>query len=201
MKQKYKRTEQKHKETKRKHKRGQRPKKRRQPKRTTESNLRMMTITIVLPPSNLTLASTKLDVCHRLTQRVPPPSLMTATAWPNVCLHQVWWLSPPARNQSLENINLTRPTPTQLRSPQRGVMVQPKLFSDSTLYIYTREQKKHVNSTQTLHSTIHSADYPRVTVCRICVSNPTQSLHKQYTNPTRRRKKFHRPPARKNGKM
>ena len=82
MKQKYKSTEQKHKETKRKHKRGQRPKKRRQPKRTTESNLRMMTITIVLPPSNLTLASTKLDVCHRLTQRVPPPSLMTATACP-----------------------------------------------------------------------------------------------------------------------
>lgn len=94
-----------------------------------------------MPLPDLTCASTKLDVCHRLTQRVPPPSLMTATAWPNVCLHQVWWLSPPARNQSLENINLTRPTPTQLRSPQRGVMVQPKLFSDSTLYIYTREQK------------------------------------------------------------
>lgn len=141
MKQKYKRAKQKYKRGQRKHKRKQRPKKRRQPKRTTESNLRMMTITIVLPPSNLTLASTKLDVCHRLTQRVPPPSLMTVSAWPNVCLHQVWWLSPPVRNQSLENINLTRPTPTQLRSPQRGVMVQPKLFSDSTLYIYTRKQK------------------------------------------------------------
>ena len=148
MEQKYKETKQKYKETKRKHKREQRkrkgelrPKKRRQPKRTTESNLRMMTITIVLPPSNLTLASTKLDVCHRLTQRVPPPSLMTATAWPNVCLHQVWWLSPPDLNQSSENINLARPTPIQLRSHQRGVMVQPKLFSDSTLYIYTREQK------------------------------------------------------------
>ena len=95
MKQKYKRMKQKYKRELRKHKRGQRPKKRRQPKRTTESNLRMMTITIVLPPSNLTLASTKLDVCHRLTQRVSPPSLMTATAWPNVCLHQTWWLSPP----------------------------------------------------------------------------------------------------------
>ena len=67
MEQKYKGTKQKYKETKRKHKRGQRPKKRRQPKRTTESNLRMMTITIVLPPSNLTLASTKLDVCLRMT--------------------------------------------------------------------------------------------------------------------------------------
>ena len=82
MQQKHKRMKQKYKRKLRKHKRGQRPKKRRQPKRTTESNLRMMTITIVLPPSNLTLASTKLDVCHRLTQRVAPPSLMTATACP-----------------------------------------------------------------------------------------------------------------------
>ena len=142
MEQKYKGTKQKHKETKRKHKRGQRPKKRRQPKRTTESNLRMMTITIVLPPSNLTLASTKLDVCHRLTQRVPPPSLMTATAWPNVCLHQVWWLSPPARNQSLENINLTRPhpNPTAL-SPKRGYGSTETVFQ-TLHYTYIQGNKK-----------------------------------------------------------
>ena len=141
MEQKYKGTKQKYKETKRKHKREQRPKKRRQPKRKTESNLQMMTKTIVLPPSNLTRVSTKFDVCLRLPQRLSPPSLMYASAWPNVCLHQTWWLSPPDQNQSSENINLARPTPIQLRSPQRGVMVQPKLFSDSSLYIYMKEQK------------------------------------------------------------
>lgn len=79
-----------------------------------------------MPPPDLTCASTKLDICHRLTQRVPPPSLMTVTAWPE---------------SKFRKHKSHSPTPIQLRSPQRGVMVQPKLFSDSTLYIYTREQK------------------------------------------------------------
>ena len=84
---------------------------------------------------------------------------------------------------------------TILWMPRMGMTArsQPRLSLQSGVHT--------TNSTQTLHSTIHSADYPRVTVCRICVSNPTKSLHKQYTNPTRRREKFHRPPASKNGKM
>ena len=142
MKQKHKSTEQKHKETKRKHKRGQRPKKRRQPKRTTESNLRMMTITIVLPPSNLTLASTKLDVCHRLTQRLSPPGLMTVSACPESKFRKHKSRSP-------------HPNPTAL-SPKRGYGSTETVFRLYTIHIY-KGTKKHVNSTQnpTFNHTFH----------------------------------------------
>ncbi len=133
MKQKYKGGQRKHKREQRKHKRKQRPKKRRQPKRTTESNLRMMTITIVLPPSNLTLASTKLDVCHRLTQRVPPPSLMTVSACPESKFRKHKSHSP-------------HPNPTAL-SPKRGYGSTETVFRLFTIHIY-EGTKKHVNSTQ-----------------------------------------------------
>lgn len=80
-----------------------------------------------MPPPDPMCASTKFDDCHRLTQRLSPPGLMTVSACPESKFRKHKSHSPP--------------TPTQLRSPQRGVMVQPKLFSDSSLYIYTREQK------------------------------------------------------------
>ena len=154
-----------------------------------------------MPPPDLTCASTKLDICHRLTQRVPPPSLMTASAWPNVCLHQTWWLSPHDQSQSSENINLTRPTPTQLRSPQRGIMVQPKLFSDSTLYIYTREQK-----TCKLYIKPYIQPYiPLIIRALRCVEFAFQTLHKAYINNTKilhgGGKNFTACPRVKNGKM
>ena len=40
--------------------------------------------------------------------------------------------------------------------------------------------KNSANYTQTLHSTLHLTDFPRVTECIVCVPNPAQTLHKPY---------------------
>ena len=34
-----------------------------------------------------------------------------------------------------------------------------------------------------LHSTLHSADFPRVAKCIVCASNYTQTIHKLYIKP------------------
>ena len=40
------------------------------------------------------------------------------------------------------------------------------------------KQKNSANYTQTRHSTLHSADFPRVTLCIVCAENYTQTIHK-----------------------
>ena len=42
------------------------------------------------------------------------------------------------------------------------------------------KQKNYTNYTQTLHSTLHSADFPCVAKCIVCASNYTQTIHKLY---------------------
>ena len=42
------------------------------------------------------------------------------------------------------------------------------------------KQKNSANYTQTRHSTLHSADFPRVTKCIVCAENYTQTIHKPY---------------------
>ena len=42
------------------------------------------------------------------------------------------------------------------------------------------KQKNYTNYTQTLHSILHSADFPRVAKCIVCASNYTQTIHKPY---------------------
>ena len=42
------------------------------------------------------------------------------------------------------------------------------------------KQKNYTNYTQTLHSTLHSTDFPRVAKCIVCASNYTQTIHKPY---------------------
>ena len=46
------------------------------------------------------------------------------------------------------------------------------------LYINKRGKKNYTNYTQTLHLTLHSADFPRVTKCIVCASNYTPTIHK-----------------------
>ena len=53
-------------------------------------------------------------------------------------------------------------------------------WSDSRYHI-TRARKNYANYTQTLHLTLHFADSLRLTKCRVCASNPTQTLHKPCT--------------------
>ena len=50
-------------------------------------------------------------------------------------------------------------------------------WSDS-IYHITRARKNYANYTQTLHSTLHSADLPRVTKCIVWGANYTQTIHK-----------------------
>ena len=45
------------------------------------------------------------------------------------------------------------------------------------------KQKNYTNYTQTLHSTLHSTDFPRVAKCIVCASNYTQTIHKPYIEP------------------
>ena len=60
-----------------------------------------------------------------------------------------------------------RQTPSQFSSQ----------WSDS-IYHITRARKNYANYTQTLHSTLHSADLPRVTKCIVWGANYTQTIHK-----------------------
>ena len=57
------------------------------------------------------------------------------------------------------------------------------MFRDLRNPLYTirkkrGKQKNSANYTQTLHSTLHSADFPRVTKCIVCAANYTQTIHK-----------------------
>ena len=52
------------------------------------------------------------------------------------------------------------------------------------------ETKNSANYTQTLHSTLHLIDFPRVTKCIVYAANYTQTIHKPYiaTKETKRLK-------------
>ena len=57
-------------------------------------------------------------------------------------------------------------------------------FPAVRLHYYIRlkkgKQKNHTNYTQNPTRTLHLADYPRFTMCIVCVSNYTQTIHKPY---------------------
>ena len=86
-----------------------------------------------MPPPDPTCASTKFDDCHRLTQRLSPPGLMTVSACPESKFRKHKSHSP-------------HPNPTAL-SPKRGYGSTETVFRLYTIHIY-KGTKKHVNSTQ-----------------------------------------------------
>ena len=79
--------------------------------------------------------------------------------------------------------------PRTVTGEQRTVKAEPRpMKADSLLqsfeltrntYIRIKKgkQKNSANYTQTLHSTLHSIDFPRVAKCIVCASNYTQTIH------------------------
>ena len=59
-----------------------------------------------------------------------------------------------------------------------GWWLKRQLFTKLRVYTYKKGMQKTIqNIHRTLHNPIHLFDYLNVTRCRICVLNPTQTLH------------------------
>ena len=66
-----------------------------------------------------------------------------------------------------------------------GWWLKRQLFIKLRVYTYKKGMQKTMqNIHRTLHNTLHLFDYLNVTRCRICVLNPTQTLHWNRQNPT-----------------
>ena len=120
-----------------------------------------------MPPPDLTCVSTKFDDCHRLTQRLSPPGLMTVSACPESKFRKHKSHSPP-------------PQPN-CALPKEGLWFNLSCFQ-TLHYTYIRGNKK----TCKLYTKPYIQPYiPLIIRALRCVGFAFQTLHKAYINNTR----------------